>query len=58
MKDYRITERRPIAGRMRKVGEIVSLDDRQYAAEAPWGGLELVKPEPPAKARKGADKAD
>lgn len=58
MKDYRITERRPIAGRMRKIGEIVALDERQHAAEAPWGGLEAVEPEPPAKAKKTADKAD
>lgn len=58
MKDYRIITPRPIAGRMRQVGEVVALDDRQHAAEAPWGGLEPLEPEPPAKAKKTADKAD
>lgn len=44
-KDYRITIRRPIGGRMRAVGETVQLSDREYQAEAPWGGLEEVKSE-------------
>lgn len=44
-KDYRITIRRPIGGRMRAVGEIVSLTDREFDAEALWSGLEEVKSE-------------
>ena len=43
-RDYRITIRRPIGGRMRAVGETVQLTDREYQAEAPWGGLEPVEP--------------
>ncbi|CAA0101314.1 Uncharacterised protein [Starkeya nomas] len=59
-KEYRITAARPIDGRMRKPGETVSLDQRQYDAEKRWGGLEPVQAELP-KGRKpaaGGDKAD
>ncbi|MBB5046792.1 hypothetical protein HNR60_001540 [Rhodopseudomonas rhenobacensis] len=44
-KSYRITTRRPIDGRMRKEGDIVALTDREYQAEAGWGGIEPVKAE-------------
>ena len=49
-KNYRITKPRPIGGRMRKEGEIVGLTAREYAAEAGWGGLEEVRPDPVAPA--------
>ncbi|MFT0861753.1 hypothetical protein [Ancylobacter sp. G4_0304] len=48
-KPYRIATERPIAGRMRKVDEVVNLTAREYAAEIGWGGLEPVEPEKPAK---------
>jgi hypothetical protein len=41
-KSYRITIRRPIGGIMRPAGAVVALTDREYAAEAGWGGLEPV----------------
>lgn len=56
-KDYRITIRRPIGGRMRAVGETVALTAREFQAEAPWGGLEEVKPEAATSEDKPADKA-
>jgi hypothetical protein len=48
-KAYRITTRRPIGGRMRQVGEIVALTEREAAAELPWGGLSPVTAEPVAE---------
>ena len=60
---YRITIRRPIAGRMREVGDIVALTPREAEAELPWGGLEPVAPPVPGTAvateanRKKAPKA-
>lgn len=48
-KEYRITARRPIAGRMRKIDDIVELTQREYEAEKGWGGLELVTPAPAPK---------
>ena len=51
---YRITTPRPIAGRMRKVGEVVALTPREAEAELPWGGLSLVTTEAkPSTGRKG-----
>lgn len=61
-KEYRITSPRPIGGRMRKIGEIVTLDERQHRAEAGWGGLEEVAATPagktPTNPRKGEKPAD
>lgn len=39
-KDYVITASRPLDGRMRAIGEIVRLTERQYENEKGWGGLE------------------
>lgn len=41
-KSYRITKARPIGGIMRKVGDTIALTDREYRAEAGWGGIEAV----------------
>ncbi|MFZ5736858.1 MAG: hypothetical protein ACOY6K_08260 [Pseudomonadota bacterium] len=46
-KNYRVTTKRPIGGRMRQAGEIVSLTAREYAAEAGWGGIEPVNDDAP-----------
>lgn len=57
--DYRVTTARPIAGRMRKVGDTVSLTETEFRAEAGWGGLEpatakkTVAPAKPAGAPDG-----
>jgi hypothetical protein len=45
--NYRVTIKRPVQGRMRKVGEIVLLTEREAMGELPWGGLELVTAEVP-----------
>lgn len=49
IKSYRITAKRPIGGRMRKVGDVVALSACEYAAEAGWGGLEPVEAEASTK---------
>ncbi len=46
-KNYRVTTKRPIGGRMRQEGEIVSLTAREYAAEVGWGCIEPVKDDAP-----------
>ena len=52
-KDYVITASRPIEGRMRAIGEVVRLTERQYGTEKDWGGLE-----PADKAKAKAKPAD
>lgn len=39
LKRYEITVQRPVKGHMRQTGEVIALSDREYAAEAIWGGL-------------------
>lgn len=46
LKRYEITLQRPVKGVMHRPGETVTLSDREYAAEAGWGGLAPVAAAP------------